>query len=304
MADSESYYSDEYDEPSDGEPEKDGGHEEDEPPKPAGVMEWILRGGALANIAVQAVQILMTYRKGVVANVWIGASSKDKVGHACTYTSAGLGVVNSPVVVYKERQLTKEDTFRSALNGIREQQGRLAEQNDILSAEIDDLESEVDRMKDIEMALRELSEVQGTQINELLDLVRQNKEINEGMRFVLKNKVLEEVISLVLDIDNDGSFTIQNKEIDRLIIGMNLIDEIKFDARTFRQDLVACGGVVDEVIVLIKKMITGGDGAQDGRETSCQIEVADPEDYFMKQKGGSASSKPKIKKKTRNQGEF
>jgi hypothetical protein len=35
--------------------------------------------------------------------------------------------------------------FRSALNGIREQQGRLAEQNDILSAEIDDLESEVDR---------------------------------------------------------------------------------------------------------------------------------------------------------------
>lgn len=59
---------------------------------------------------MQAVQILMTYRKGVVANVWIGASSKDKVGHACTYTSAGLGVVNSPVVVYKERQLTKEDS--------------------------------------------------------------------------------------------------------------------------------------------------------------------------------------------------
>ena len=35
--------------------------------------------------------------------------------------------------------------FRNALNGIREQQWRLAEQNDILSAEIDDLESEVER---------------------------------------------------------------------------------------------------------------------------------------------------------------
>lgn len=121
---------------------------------------------------------------------------------------------------------------------------------------------------------------------------------------MLKNKVLEEVISLVLDIDNDGSFTIQNKEIDRLIIGMNLIDEIKFDARTFRQDLVACGGVVDEVIVLIKKMINGGDAGEDGRETSCQIEVADPEDYFQKQKGGGGSTRPKVKKKTRNQGEF
>jgi hypothetical protein len=37
-------------------------------------------------------------------------------------------------------------------------------------------------MQDVETALKELSEVQGTQINELLDLVRQNKEINEGMR--------------------------------------------------------------------------------------------------------------------------
>jgi hypothetical protein len=82
--------------------------------------------------------------------------------------------MHSPIVIYKERLLTKEDSefkpcnssknccidplysipssksfsmtaFRAALNGIREQQGRLAEQNDILSAEIDDLESEVRR---------------------------------------------------------------------------------------------------------------------------------------------------------------
>ena len=109
---------------------------------------------------------------------------------------------------------------------------------------------------------------------------------------------------MVLDIDNDGSFTIQNKEIDRLIIGMNLIDEIKFDARTFRQDLVACGGVVDEVIVLIKRMVHGNEEGEDGRAT-CQIEVADPEDWFQRQKGGSGSTKTnKVKKKTRNQGEF
>ena len=98
--------------------------------------------------------------------VWQGTNKALQVGHGATYTSTGLGIVNSPVVVYKERQLTKEDSefiechlspglrfitniyriaFRNALNGIREQQGRLAEQNDILSAEIDDLESEVER---------------------------------------------------------------------------------------------------------------------------------------------------------------
>lgn len=37
-------------------------------------------------------------------------------------------------------------------------------------------------MKDIENALRELADVQGSQLNELMDLVNQNKEINRGMR--------------------------------------------------------------------------------------------------------------------------
>lgn len=173
------------------------------------------------------------------------------------------------------------------------------------------------RMQDIEVALRELSNVQGTQINELLDLVRQNQEINEGMRvsytcrtffvvsfttlvltmvpilqYVLKSNALEEVISLVLDIDNDGSFTIQNKEIDRLIIGMKLIDEIKFNERAFRHDVIACGGIVDEVILIIKRMVHGSSEEQGGRETSCQIEIEEPEKYFQKQKSirGSSSS--------------
>ena len=49
MSDSESYYSD--DEYSYDEPDKaqDDDRDEREPSKPASMMEWILRGGALAN---------------------------------------------------------------------------------------------------------------------------------------------------------------------------------------------------------------------------------------------------------------
>ena len=82
----------------------------------------------------------------------VGVSSTDiarRVGGYSCYASSGLGAAHTPVVIVKERQLTKEDTFRTALNGIREEQGRLTQENDILSAEIDDLQSEVDRMNDI-----------------------------------------------------------------------------------------------------------------------------------------------------------
>lgn len=119
---------------------------------------------------MQAVNISLTYTAGLSPALLRPSATAQ----ACTYASSGLGIVNSPVVIYKERLLTKEDSefkpsnsskklstdpfyyistpksfsltaFRAALNGIREEQGRLAEQNDILSAEIDDLESEVRR---------------------------------------------------------------------------------------------------------------------------------------------------------------
>jgi len=214
-----------------------------------------------------------------------------KVGGYTVYASSGLGAIHSPAVIVKERQLTNEDTFRTALNGIREEQGRLTHENDILSAEIDDLQSEVDRMKDIEMALRELSETQGSQLTQLMDLIHQNKEINEGMRCVLKAKAAEEVISLVLDIDNDGSFTIQNKEIDRLIIGMKLMDGVSFCEKMFRRDLTECGGSVDEVIAMIKKMFDDGEG-HDGER--CTINIDEPESFFNKKRGSMVSSSTNV----------
>ena len=270
----------------------DGGpaNKKKEGSKPATFKEMILRFGAVGNFAFQCFNVFrIATSGGSMADP--ATSTATKVGKGMGYGSSGIGAAHSPVIVYKERQLTKEDTFRAALNGIREEQSRLTEQNDILTAEIDDLQSEVDRMKDVEMALRELSETQGSQLSELMDLIEENKEINEGLRAVLKSKALEEVITLVLDIDNDGSFTIQDKEIDRLIIGMKLMEDITFDERIFRQEVLQCDGNVDEVVAMIKAMIQGGGeigmmGSDDDgsiRHTRCTIDMqCDPEAWFKR----------------------
>jgi hypothetical protein len=254
-----------------------GGEEEN---KPVTMRELIMRVGMTGNFALQALNIGLASTGLPFGQL----STAKQVGRGMVYGSSGIGAVNSPVVVYKERQLTKEDTLRTALNGIREQQGRLSEQNDILSAEVDDLQSEVDRMKDVEMALRELSEAQGSQLNELMDLIAENKEINNELRSILKSKVLEEVITLVLDMDNDGSFTIEDKEIDRLILGMRVMPDMTFDERMFRNEVIACDGDLDEVIILIKKMIHGCEG-EDEDGPACKIDAdVDPDEWFKKQR--------------------
>ena len=297
--------------------------------KPAGVKEWLLRLGAVGNcefiscksnawlastlcrphftlflslvvspfytVGIQAINIVKTARPdiGLLPSLGSLSGGTTRAGKYTVFASSGLGAVHSPAVMVKERQITKEDTFRTALNGIREEQSRLAEENEVLSQEIDALQSEVDRMNDIEMALRELSETQGSQLSQLMDLIRENKEINEGMRFILKAKAAEQVISLVLDIDNDGSFTIQDKEIDRLIIGMKLLEGVSFDEGMFREDLAMCGGSVDEVIVMIKSMFEGEECAAEysemaepvGRRKSigrCTINIEEPENFFKR----------------------
>lgn len=261
--------------------------------KPATMREMLMRFGAVGNFGFQIINMFLV--GGPSSGSFSKLSGGKQIGRSCVYASGFLGAGHSPVVVYKERQLTQEDTFRTALNGIREEQSRLADANDDLSAEIDDLQSEVDRMKDVERALKELAGTQGSQLEELMGLIEENKEINRCLRVVLKNKCVEDVITLVLDIDNDGSFTIQNKEIQRLIIGMNIIDEISsFDEKMFTQEVLHCGGHVDEVIALIKKMIHGSgekhcegeeggnDNGNGGNSTRCTIEVGDPEEYLNK----------------------
>jgi len=79
---------------------------------PAGLKEWITRIGVTGNVAVQGINIALDAMKS-----WQGVSTMRIVGRSCTYASSGFAIVNSPVVVHRERQLTKEDTFRTALNG-------------------------------------------------------------------------------------------------------------------------------------------------------------------------------------------
>lgn len=246
--------------------------------RPAGCREIVLRFGAVGNFCMQGVNIVLQ----ITGPAWGTLTGTGKATRGLIYSSSGIGAVHSPVIIYKERLLTNEDTFRNALNGIREEQGRLTDQNDILSGEIDELESEVDRAKDVEQALVQLADTQGSQLNELMELIAENKKINEGLRAVLKAKVLEEVISLVMDIDNDGSFTIEDKEIDRLVIGMHLIEVMTFNEQVFRKQVLSCQGNVDEVIELVKNMIRGEDNGEG--ENTIELDC-DPQEYFDKKRG-------------------
>lgn len=65
---------------------------------------------------------------------------------------------------------------------------------------------------------------------------------------------------------------------------MKLIDEMNFNDKLFKADVVKCGGRIDKVIELVKAMLRD-DGGEDEREaTGCKINIDNPEDWFKKQR--------------------
>jgi len=196
------------------------------------LRSWFLFA-ALINFGVQALNVAMA---SITRGPWGSLSTTHKVGRSMVYGSSGLGAVQSPVVVYKQRQIIKEKTLCQEISGLKKQQERMTKQNDVLSDEVNDLQSAADRMK-----------LQGIGDNEMEELLNENKEINKELMKILKSRIVEKIVSLVLDIEYvDSNYTMTAEDIDKLITGMNGIEEIQsFEEVLFLRDVCRCKGHVE-----------------------------------------------------------
>lgn len=217
--------------------------------------EVLTRWGAAGTVAANVASMAITSSSGSFSSV----STGRKVGRACVYASGGIACGTSTAAVYQGRQMTKGGTLRGAINDIRFEANRLTEENNKLNAEIDELEKSAGQLEDIEAALDELATVQGNDVNQLLDLVKENKEIAREMRAVLKARALEEIVTVVMDSDTDGDFCLTGKEIDELILKMGVMEELEFDENRFRSAVVKEGGSLMGILDIVKSLMMDGD---------------------------------------------
>lgn len=238
-----------------GEGEKQELDADGKPTARATFREVLTRWGAAGTVAANVASMAMTSSGGSFSSI----STSNQVGRACVYASGGIACGTSTAAVYQGRQMTKGGSLRGAINDIRFEANRLTEENNKLSAEIDELEKSAGQLEDIEAALDELATVQGNDVNQLLDLVKENKEIAREMRTVLKARALEEIVTVVMDSDSDGDFCLTGKEIDDLILKMGVMEELEFDENRFRSAVVKQGGSLMGILDIVKGLMADGD---------------------------------------------
>ena len=90
---------------------------------------------------------------------------------------AGItGTPSATYVIYQNKKLQDLGSVREANNKIREETNRLAVENAKLKESIGMLEGNVNRLKAVEESLGTMAEQQGSDVNKLTELVKENQK--------------------------------------------------------------------------------------------------------------------------------
>ena len=152
------------------------------------------------------------------------------------YAAGALTIANAPYAAFKEVRITKLPSLRLLNNKLAEEATRLEKEVDALSEEIDAIAPEAERAGAVEEELREIADRQQFNVDRLIDLVNENEEVLNQMRDNLRQKIVQDIVRIVIksDANNDQTFCKVESKMLALKIRLQLqeygveFDEMKF----------------------------------------------------------------------------
>lgn len=152
------------------------------------------------------------------------------------YCTIGFG----PFASLQKRKLAKLGGFRYQHNRLRGEVNELSEENNKLTQNVDELEKSVDKLEEVEGQLAELA---GDRANadRLVACVKKNQELLDEIKQNLENRVIHDIMTVLMRADRNNDFTIGPNELNMIIFSLNNIDGIEFNETLFRELLSTHG---------------------------------------------------------------
>merc|ERR1711915_134748 len=139
---------------------------------------------------------------------------------------------------------------------------RLSAENERLGASVAELGETVDELEHVEQCLDVITQTQGQSVDAFAEQVAENREILARMQKNLKANILQNLLSVVIRSDGDGSMTIEEDEIDGLIKRIRDINGVLIDDNLFRKAVLENGGSLQAVMDVVKDLIAGNNDSE------------------------------------------
>ena len=172
---------------------------------------------------------------------------------AAVIVGAIFGTLWAPVVLVRQRQLKKMQSLREVHNKIREEVNKLQGENEILEGNIDELDTQVEGLEHVEKQVKDITERQGYNVNNLILMVKENGSILKDIKKLVKADFRQQILTTVLRSDRDCDMTIQDKEIDMLLLRLKHQRGIVINEVKFRDALVSKEGCISAIMSFLRE---------------------------------------------------
>lgn len=154
---------------------------------------------------------------------------------------------------------------------LREDANHLEMEVDTLTEEIDFLQPEAERATVVEAELRSIAAEQHGNVDKLVDLVKENEIILSQMRDNLRQRIVQDIIKIVMlsDKNNDGRFCKVETKMLVLKISLQLQEYgVEFDEAKFYR-VMSVDPSVTRTLTIVKRLIPSlGDDEDDNSVSS------------------------------------
>jgi len=174
-----------------------------------------------------------------------------------------LMIILSPYSYYQQTRITDIRALKSTYTALKKEVDRLAVSNEELKSNVKRLNGTVTKLEDIQQVIEGISQTKGRSVESLLEAVKENKATVELMEKNVRAAVVQNILSVVFAIDEDGDRKLSKEETTKLIKSLQEINGVKVDEKKFRAMIKEKDGSVDAVMAIIESILYDDDSAGD-----------------------------------------
>ena len=179
-----------------------------------------------------------------VPRAWIGSIAVAAlVSGVCSYFLVASGLVDvmslfvvllGPIVAVQKVKLAELGSFRQVHNALRQNVNALHQENQTLMGSIDAFTKQSVQLDRVQKDLHRVAQSSGASVNQLVTVVQENGTVQKEILQLLQAQVLQQVMSAVLAVDADRDFVVDPPEVESLMLRLQNLPGMEFDAAAFR----------------------------------------------------------------------
>mmetsp|Transcript_28711 Transcript_28711/g.53938 ORF Transcript_28711/g.53938 Transcript_28711/m.53938 type:complete len:324 (-) Transcript_28711:645-1616(-) len=170
--------------------------------------------------------------------------------------ASGLTIVIALLVLLQQRKLRRLGSLRREHNDLRRQANFFVQERERLHRTLDRIDQKMAELHYVPQELHRLSKKHDQDVDRLTHIVQEKKLVQEKIRKKLQQRVMQQLLGVVVNADKDSDFSLSPNEVDVLVVRLGLIEGIEFNEKRFRE-MLAEDPSIHSVFKMLRSMQEG-----------------------------------------------